>query len=173
MNEERAKLVTTSVLKVLNDRGVSLNKVLLHKFIYFLNAQDFLTGIKFEPYTYGPYSFDLASVLRSLAFWGKVKEDRAKISIVDLEHEDLMSEEDFGKIQKSFDVFSEIVGSFSFNNLECFGTTLYCAKALAIQGQAVDADSVYTEFRAWKGDRYNEETVKSTFAKIRPYVLTA
>ncbi len=145
------KATLFGVLTILNKKKIPLDKILLHKFIYYLQTQGVNLGFRFEPYTYGPFSFDLASTIGSLAFWDVVKEGKADITILDESaYPNPFGDSQYKQIQDYLDDFKKKIGSFDFNNLEYAGTVLYCAESLAIRGKEVNRDSVIKEYMAWK-----------------------
>ena len=170
MIEDNAKRIVAGIIKVLDKRKVKLQKVLLHKFIYFLSTQGVVKEFKFEPYTYGPYSFDLASTLRSLSFWDAINESKSYVEIVDLDKYSDLADCQSKQIEKSLIDFENIVGEFTFDRLECVGTVLYCAQALDFQNFEVTRDTVLKEFKQWKGNRYPDSQILNDFEKLKPFI---
>lgn len=166
---EQEKNFVAAVLKVLERKNEEPTKVLIQKFIYFLNTQGINTYCRFEPYTYGPYSFQLASTLGSMNFWDEIKEEKEKISIINLNsyncEKSLMD-----LLSKKFDIFKKAVGDLSFANLECFGTALYCANVLKNYGDELTEEAIKTEFKAWKKNRYNDAAIHNTYLKIKDFI---
>lgn len=160
------------VLRIVNDKGIHLDKVFLQKFIYFLNTQGAQTGFRFRPYTYGPFSFELANTIESMAFWDAIEEGKTEIKILDLSGcEPFEKKEKYEKMTALLDEFVDVLSAdFSFKNLECVGTVLYCAQALSFAGEHVTEDSVVSEFKQWKGKRYPEGQIKHAFQKLLPYL---
>lgn len=169
---EQEKTFVAAVLQVLDEHHIQASKVLLHKFIYFLDTQGVKTGFRFEPYTYGPYSFGLASTLGSMDFWDEIKENREKVSIVDLQK---YAVDDSLKrtLKDKLSLFQNIVGDFSFSNLERIGTLLYCAQVLTNYGEELTESSLKEEFKAWKKNRYQDAEIHDAYEKLKPYLSNA
>lgn len=164
---EQEKTFVAAVLQVLAESHIQTSKVLLHKFIYFLDTQGINTGFRFEPYTYGPYSFGLASTLGSMDFWEEIKENREKISILDLQKypvDDNLKR----TLKDKLSLFRNIVGDFSFSNLERIGTLLYCAQVLKNYGEELTELSLKEEFKAWKKNRYQDAEIHDAYEKLKP-----
>lgn len=167
MNQEK-KFVAT-VLQVLSERQITASKILIQKFIYFLGIQGINTGFSFCPYTYGPFSFDLASVLGSMNFWNEIKEDYSEIKIININNyciESGMKNE----VAQKLTLFEDIVGTFDFKNLELVGTLLYCTQVLKKYGDKVDEKSVTDEFKEWKHNKYSDFEIHETYKKIIEYL---
>lgn len=169
---EQEKSFVAAVLKVIHDKNEEPTKVLVQKFIYFLNTQGINTYCRFEPYTYGPYSFQLASTLGSMNFWDEIKEEKDKITIMNF------SAYTFDKalvdmLAEKFDIFKNAVGALNFANLECFGTALYCANVLKNYGEELTEESVKTEFKAWKKNRYSDAVIHDTYLKIKNFIYNS
>lgn len=166
---EQEKDFVAAVLKVLDSKNESLTKVLIQKFIYFLSTQGINTHFRFEPYTYGPYSFQLASTLGSMNFWDEIKEEKEKVIIVNL-NEYRFEDAFLTVLSDKFDVFKKAVGELTFSNLECFGTTLYCASILRYYGDDITEDTVKDEFKAWKKNKYSDECIHNAYLKVKDLV---
>lgn len=159
-----------NVLRALKESGVPLQKIILHKFIYFLNTQGLCTGLDFEPYTYGPFSFDLARTLSKMSFWDEIKEEKSYYDIVDLSAYPMPDNEFEQKVNKHLDDFKNMVGDLSFDNIEGIGTALYCAESLKILGESISKQKIIKEFKKWKGDRYPDSKIESYYIKIKPFI---
>lgn len=146
-----------SILSALEKHRVPLDKVVLHKFFYFLQAHHLNLGMRFEPWKYGPYSFDLAKNLEELVFWGDLSlhENTFNINKCDIQKGEPLTSEELKHLEKSIAEFVRMTNNdYSFNNLEIVGTILYCASSLTANGIAPDAQSIANEFVAWKGPKY-------------------
>lgn len=160
--------IIANILKCLDEAGIPLSKIAIQKATYFLKASGVPLSVKFEPYTYGPYSFSLSRQLDDLCFWDKVKvKDKYQYELVDVSEGDL-PESLRSSIQALIHKFSDVVGgNYGFNNLELYGTTLYCVKALENAGEEVTDESVLKEFRGWKGNAYPEGDIRNAFRRLR------
>ncbi len=156
------------VLFVLKARNIQATKIILHKFIYFLTLQNVTRIFKFEPYTYGPFSFDLAKEIESLVFWEKINVDKKDVNLVDDVEFDI--DDSIFEIGKNIDIFLNITeNNLSFDSLERVGTILYCIEALKRQGVHVNSEVVKNEFRGWKGNKYTDQQIERTFALVSSY----
>lgn len=168
---KESKQVVGSLLHYLTQHHEIISKIFLHKFTYFLSTQGIPLGLRFEPYTYGPYSFDLAKIIRDMEFWDEVEDKNNQIKEVDLNSYEPFSEEEAALISDRLTDFKKIVGKLTFHNLELFGTVLYCADVLCASGHPLTDDAILEEFYSWKGKRYSENEIISTFRKVKPYVM--
>lgn len=164
---EQEKEFIAAVLKTLSSYNIPISKVLLQKFIYFLGTQGIKTGFRFEPYTYGPYSFELASTIGSMDFWDEIKIHSTEIKICNLSHYN-NNKTLIKHIKEYFDKFKSIVGDLTFRNLECIGTTLYCANAIINYGNTPTQEAIVSEFKAWKKNRYSDEEIADAYTKLKP-----
>lgn len=158
------------ILRLLKQNDLPQSKIVLHKFLFFLDTQGIHTGLRFEPWTYGPFSFDLAKILDDMVFWDEIRKRDNSFEIEDdanISHLDDTTEQRINELLHSF---YEIVGDFTFDNLECIGTALYCAVSLSFQGEAVDKNKIITEFKAWKGNKYPNDKIEDAFTKLKPYL---
>lgn len=167
--QDNHKQLVADLLSFFKRKGIQADKVLLHKFLYFLQTQGMLTGFRFEPYTYGPYSFDLARTLRSMDFWDEIEDGKSIVSIKDLSNYS-SSPERQEKLDTLFQQFKTITGELSFRNLECTGTVLYCAEVIRSLGDDPTSERVAEEFKAWKGNRYSDQEITGVYERLRPYL---
>ena len=72
-------------------------------------------------------------------------------------------------MNEKLDQFSSLIDrDFSFNNLELFGTVLYCIRALQENGMESNLKKVIQEFQAWKGTRYSDKNIENAYKKLSP-----
>ena len=171
---DRCKQVVANVLKTLASKEIKPTKILLHKFIYFLSTQGVNVGFRFEPYTYGPYSFDLSSTIGSMAFWDEVEEKGTTVTALNLEKYQDADANELQQLTENLEKFLTVVPpkNFTFDNLECVGTVLYCAEVLSKHGKEPTTQAVIEEFKAWKGKKYSEESIKDCYNRLKPYFPT-
>lgn len=169
---DKCKQVVANILETLASKEVKPTKILLHKFIYFLSTQGVNVGFRFEPYTYGPYSFDLASTLGSMAFWDEIEEKGATIEALNLKKYQDADAEELQIISENLEKFLTILPkeSHTFDNLECVGTAMYCAEVLAKHGKEPTEEAVVEEFKAWKGKKYPEDIIRNSYQRLEPYL---
>lgn len=168
---DNCKQFVADILAVLGEERLPAEKVLLHKFLYFLSTQGINTGFRFEPYTYGPYSFDLASTLGSMAFWDEIEEKGTTVEVLDLGQYKNSDGQLLTVLRKQLKIFLSLIGgNIAFDKLECFGTVLYCAEVIANHGDSPTEETVLKEFKAWKKNKYTDEQVRETFMKVSDYL---
>lgn len=160
--------VIATVLSVLGEDGSAIQKITIQKFLYFVSIKGYSVGLSFEPHTYGPFSFDLARALNRMAFWEELKETKTCYEIISLEKYQPISSDIRDTIKRYFDEFKAIVRDFTFDNLECIGTALYCAESILFQGKQLTFKSLEKEFKGWKGERYSADKIRTAFERIRP-----
>ena len=161
-----ARDIITQTLGILQRENKPSNKIMLHKFLFFSEFMGLPTGMRFEPYTYGPFSFDLANNLHTMSLIGEIvlnQEDyQNKTSVAPSG----LSE----KIDALFSRFSQIAEPFTFEALECVGTLLYCALALKRSGlkrkRPLWDDAILKEFKKWKGSKYTDDFIKSYLSRL-------
>ncbi len=164
MKNITSKNFIKEVLTALEEKGIGSTKIFLHKFVYFLTLQNYVKVFRFEPYTYGPFSFTLAREVESLAFWDEVEVNGNTLTLLDDSDVDASHVED---IKRHIDTFAQISdNNFSFDNLERIGTVLYCMEALKNQGADITLDKIIKEFHGWKGNKYPERQIEEAFNKI-------
>lgn len=167
MSETKTKAVIGYVLKLLSQDAMPPTKILLHKFLYFLDISGMRAGLRFEPYTYGPFSFDLAHELDDLIFWDEIKiENHGRISILQERFPALESEAQ-EQIKNLYDKFFQMTeGDFGFRAVEIVGTILYCGQSLKNLGEEVTEESVLEAFKEWKGDKYPDGDVLRLYGNV-------
>jgi len=167
---ENPSAIIAKVLIALKENNVPLEKIVLHKFFYFLRTQKVCTEFSFEPYTYGPFSFDLASQLRKMAFWDEIDESKNSIEIKNLSAYDNTPIKDENKINSLLLDFKKIINDFSFKNLECAGTILYCAEAIKYSVNKPTFSKIRDEFIAWKGNKYSDTEIEAMYKRLQNYI---
>lgn len=160
--------IVCEMLRTLQAKGVELSKINLQKTAYFLKSWGVSLGLRFRPYTYGPYSTDLVKCLSELEFWDCLKLKGSTYEIIDLPNDELDSKET-DCIHQCIDViFDKVIMSRapSFQDMEVLGTALYCRNALIAAGEAVTPEAVVNQFKAWKGQSYAEEIILEAHNKL-------
>ncbi|UQZ90398.1 hypothetical protein C4J81_14760 [Deltaproteobacteria bacterium Smac51] len=135
---------------------------MLHKFLFFMDFMGLPTGLRFEPYTYGPFSFDLANNLDFMCLSGE-------ISFTGNNYNTITEVKDLNFCQvitDYYDRFVQSVGELSFSALECVGTLLYCVLALKKSGGGLGDGQIIEEFKKWKGDKYTDDTIRNYLARL-------
>lgn len=163
-----AKDTIACVLRLLQKKGVPSSKIFLHKFLYFLDTQGIRAGLRFEPWTYGPFSFDLAKNLNEMIFWDEIEEYKPnEFKIINIENYGTPGSELEQEVEQLLVKFQNAVGPFTFDNLECLGTVIYCIETLLFQGKSATEENVVNEFIAWKGHKYPRERIIQTYENYK------
>jgi uncharacterized protein YwgA len=166
MGRQLDKEILKKVLVRLNNSNIPLDKVLLHKLMFFLQETGAPVTYRFEPYTYGPFSFEMMEELNDMNYWNEINilGDRIQIG-GDLKYDLEKEVEDL--VDGLIGQFHELVEQdFSFNNLELYGTALYCYRVLQETEDIVTIDDFEKEFTAWKADKFNQQDIQSTYHKL-------
>ena len=72
-------------------------------------------------------------------------------------------------MNKGISHFTSLInGNFSFDNLELFGTVLYCIRALQENGMELNLKKVIQKFQAWKGAKYSDTNIENAYEKLYP-----
>jgi len=160
------KILARALVK-LQEMGWPLEKIVIQKVLYFIKTEGLPVGWRFEPFTYGPFSFNLSSELTNMTYAGRLDEEKNTYSIENLNDLELDAEMS-NSVDEAIERFAEIVGNkHDFNTMELFSTVLYCKRALEnSEGGAAEAD-VISDFREWKEDRYSEERIKYALSRLQ------
>lgn len=157
-----------AILDHLSKDNVPLSKVVLHKFFYYLHTCGVNIGLTFEPWKYGPYSFDLAHSLEELSFWDAVAPSGNNFTITQNADKNSLSEHEAEHIRKAIRSFKLLSKEdYSFGNMELLGTILYCKTSLLANGISPTEDNIIEEFLSWKGDRYSEENIRKSLPRYK------
>lgn len=170
MDYDYADRVLLTTLDILNEKGIAVTRIMLHKFLFFLNSYKMGTGFRFEPYTYGPFSFDLSDKLNLFHALGQIGcNDQRQYAA--LSHSDDPALK--AKIAEGYDQFSQIMeNDFSFAALECVGTLMYCVLSLKKSGEKdLDDGRILKEFKGWKGRKYGDGKIQSYLNQIKEHDL--
>lgn len=162
------KEILKGVFNFLDKKNCELNKILVHKVMFFLKESGLPITYRFTPYTYGPFSFDLMNEMNEMVFWDKLETEgnnSFKItSPLDSDIESSLKEKIKAKIE---DFFVLIDNDMDFGNLELYGTAIYCLKALQEINDEVNFDDFYEEFTAWKGEgKYPKDNIQKAYSKL-------
>lgn len=162
--------VVAHVLKVLADEGVTLDKIVVQKFMYFLQSRGILSGFKFVPFTYGPFSFELAETLDDMALWGDIDVSHNAYTVKDLTRHGtspVLARQLTEELQR----FRDAAGNdLRFGSMELLGTMLYCAHALKMVGEPITKDAIIRDVIEWKGDKYSDQLIGAAYDRIKPFL---
>ena len=160
MKKENLKLV----LKIMDDKGMPLTKINIQKVVFFLKYSNMPIGYHFEPYLYGPYSFELQTELDDMVLWGEINKNGKNYDISDININDNTLKEDMEeKIEQFIDAVNQ---NYSFKKMELAGTVIYCISALESIDLNADKDNVIKEFKKWKHEKYTDEEIGDMYDKL-------
>lgn len=166
MMSNKSESVFKHVMVWLENREGTVSKIAVQKLLFFLKEKGVSLRYSFEPYTYGPFSKQVMDEAEVLSFKKEIVVSTKDYSRGEAFTETLQPEEQ-DKIDRFLDSFSVMLdGNFSFDNLEVFGTTLYCLRALQESGYEVNQGAVVEEFKEWKGDKYQDWKIEGAYEKV-------
>lgn len=168
MSVERSNQLFKHVLNWMHEKNIETSKIAMQKMLFFLKECGISMRFEFDAYTYGPFSRQVMDVAKELEYAGEINITRTHYELGS-SFSDTLPEKQKENLDKKLDnFFSLIGGDFSFDNLELFGTALYCIKALQENGIEPDANGVLQEFQAWKGTKYSNNDIESAYEKLYP-----
>jgi len=157
------KNIIAETIKVLQSRNISLGRIVLQKYLYYLKIHGVPFKAKYSAYTHGPYSFRLARELGDMVFWDELAENGNEYTVKDLSAY-TVDDELKVKISELVDSFARLTNNdCSFHKMELYGTVLYCRQVLKNANEEITETKVVEEFQKWKkGKGYkNKEIVKA------------
>jgi uncharacterized protein YwgA len=161
-----AKNVFRYVLAWLEENVHDTSKIAMQKSLFYLEEKGIKMGLDFEPYSYGPFSRKVMEIASELEQNNEISIDHEKYRPINTENS-LLEHEQQRRIKKYLDEFRQLLNNeFSFDNLELYGTTLYCIRALQENGLKFDKESVIHEFKAWKGHKYHEAQIEQAYEAL-------
>jgi uncharacterized protein YwgA len=158
-----AQEMICAALRVLEDNQVPANKIKLHKFLFFVDYMGTKTGLTFEPYTYGPFSFTLANNLDFMILTGQVYFDGRYYTLAPGGQ---TQAEPLGILRRLFLQFQSVFTGFSFGTLECVATLIYCKMVLEKVGESTSDEAIKQEFKDWKGSKYKNEKIDTYLERL-------
>ena len=172
MGAHRGQGLLTQMLLAMKEHDIPLQKVVIQKLIYFSEYLGLRVGFRFKPFTYGPYSFDLAEALDHMVFWDSIKETPNGYEIVSPDNYPKEVDSDYSIIiDDILNSFSKAASDdFSFGNMERLGTVLYCVRTLKMLGAAITDEAIIQDFKGWKGNKYTDDEIQKTIDCLKPYL---
>lgn len=156
--------VLQNVLKSMHENKIPLTKINIQKIVYFLREVGLPLTYKFEPYTYGPYSFELKSELSNMTVHDKIKNVDDNTYELDSESMTPISDSLTAQINSQIQKYKKALGdSLSFDSMEIAGTVIYCYRALQNFGSDPSKENVVQEFINWKGAKYSNAEVERNY----------
>lgn len=166
--------IVCELLDVMQEHGVELTKINIQKTAYFLTAWGVSLGLRFHPYTYGPYSGELSRCLEDLAFWDNLaKKDDKTYEVRELPERPNLRADDKARIRACVTaLYDAILGKNApgFDEMEIYGTVLYCRNALKAAAEDVTEDAILKQFKAWKGDTYPDAKVRAAIRNLERHL---
>ena len=163
LNKEILKYIISKLAK----KKIQIARIVVQKIMFYLKESGVPISYSYAPYAYGPYSKELGGDANELVLLDQLGTSGFEYSKGQKFSDDLT--EDYKEIinKKISEVISH-VDDFSFSSMELFGTTLYCIRSLEEMGIKPNEEKVVSEFKAWKGNRYNDQDVIKMFNRLRP-----
>ena len=151
------------ILNYLKNQNIPLQKIVIQKISFFMKIFGFVLAYSFEPYKYGPFSEKLSEDLETLDVDKKIKINKTNVELIDSSISDNLN----GNAKTFIDLFDDMVAkNYDFDNMEIYGTVLYCIRSLYESSDPVTKETVLEQFIGWKGNRYSEARIYDSFEKI-------
>ena len=168
MNVERSNQIFKHVLAWMHKKNIETSKIAMQKTLFFLKEQGISMRFEFDAYAYGPFSRQVMETAEELEYAGEITVNPTYYELASA-FSDTLPKKEKKNLNKKLDKFSSLIGGdFSFNNLELFGTVLYCIRALQENGMEPDSNDVIQEFHAWKGSKYSDKNIENAYGKLYP-----
>lgn len=165
--EKREDLIKAAI-NYLEKNNLEPSKIAVQKIIYFLKEKSAAVPFEFEPFSYGPFSRELSFTADDLCTNQEIMITRRHYK-KGPEFSLDMPEEDLNKLNRLMHEFNTLVNeNFSFDNLELYGTVIYCFQTLKdfVEGMPT-VDEVIQEVKTWKGNKFSDQTINTVYEKIR------
>ena len=165
--KKRENLVK-AVINYLERNDLEPSKIAVQKIIYFLKEKGVEISLEFEPFSYGPFSRELSFTADDLSTNQEIMITRRHYK-KGPEFSLDMPEEDFDKLNRLMHEFKTLINeNFSFDNLELYGTVIYCFQTLKDFVDGVPTvDEVIQEVKTWKGNKFSDQIINTVYEKIR------
>ena len=168
MSVERSNQIFKHVLAWMHKKNIETSKIAMQKTLFFLKECGISMRFEFDAYTYGPFSRQVMEAAKELEYAGEISVNHTHYELVP-SFSDTLPEKQRKNLDKKLDKFSSLIdGDFRFDNLELFGTVLYCIRSLQENGMGPDSNDVIQEFQAWKGTKYSNKNIENAYGKLYP-----
>ena len=168
MSEERSNQILKHVLAWMSEKNIETSKIAIQKTLFFLKECGIPMRFEFDAYTYGPFSKQIMDAAEELEYAGEITVSHRDYELAS-SFTDTLPEKEKTDLDEKLDKFTGLINKdFSFDNMELFGTVLYCIRALQENGMEPDSNDVIQEFQAWKGTRYSDENIENAYEKLHP-----
>jgi len=165
---ERSNKIFKHVLAWMHKNNIETSKIAIQKALFFLKENGVSMRFDFDAYTYGPFSRQVMDAAKDLEYAGEITVSHRDYKLAS-SFSDTLPEKEKTNLDKKLDKFTSLINrDFSFDNLELFGTVLYCIRALQENGMEPDSNEVIQEFQAWKGTKYSDENIENAYEKLYP-----
>lgn len=168
MSVERSNQIFKHVLAWMHKKNIETSKIAIQKTLFFLKENDTSMRFEFDAYTYGPFSRQVVEAAKELEYAEEITVSRSDYELTS-SFSDTLPEKERKNLDKKLNKFTRLInGDFSFDNIELFGTVLYCIRALQENGMESNLKKVIQEFQAWKGTKYSDENIENAYGKLYP-----
>ena len=168
MSGERSNQIFKHVLAWMFEKNISTSKIAIQKTLFFLKESGISMRFDFDAYIYGPFSKQIMDAAKELEYAGEITVSHSDYNLAS-SFSDTLPEKEKINLDEKLDKFTSLINKdFSFDNLELFGTILYCIRALQENGMKPDPNDVIQEFQAWKRTRYSDKNIENAYGKLYP-----
>ncbi len=163
-----SRAIFKHVLAWLHSKKLNPSKIALQKIIFYLKEKGLPLQYDFEPYSYGPFSRDVMNEARNLEINNEIQVRKSDY-LLNPGFKEELSDAEKNKVNALIDEFYQLVDKdFSFDNLELYGTVLYCIRSLQDHGDNLNNALVEEEFKAWKGNKFPSAHIHKAYEKLTP-----
>lgn len=167
MKNNNLKALIKHVLVWIETNNLPTSKIAVQKAIFYLQEKGVIQGYNFEPYSYGPFCRQIMETATEMHQTKELIVERTFYK-PGSEFHDNINEKQKEDVDKHLEQFVRLLDSdFSFDNLELFGTVLYCLKALQENDLPLDEDILIKEFKAWKGNKYADKSISNVYELLQ------
>lgn len=147
-------------------------KKALQKLVYFCNVMGISTGCSYRMYLYGPYSDYLAREYETLVAKNILTYSSNSFS-VGSELNSVMVEkiDEIKKIEPQIESVIKLFGKMSALDLELYATVHFVAESFKTIYEKDDEEAVVQEVKSFKGDKFAEEKIRSSFKDLKEWGL--
>ncbi|NIA09754.1 MAG: hypothetical protein GWP10_08490, partial [Nitrospiraceae bacterium] len=129
MSVERSNQIFKHVLAWMSEKNIETSKIAIQKTLFFLKEEGVSMCFEFDAYTYGPFSKQIMDTAKELEYAGEITVSHRNYNLTP-SFSDKLPEKEKENLDKKLNKFSSLINrNFSFDNLELFGTVLYCIRA--------------------------------------------
>jgi len=157
------------VLSYLKQHHRQNSKIAIQKTMYFLKESGLPVSYSFGAHTYGPFSKEIMHDADQLEMEDELIIKNVSYDLGSAFQVDL-SQDDKDQIEQHIQNFIDLINhNFDFNNLEIYGSVIYCRQILKKFDEPVNLDNVYRELKSWKGSKYSYSDVRPVYESVKDY----